>query len=86
MAADKDSPFSNESKYQRALLTGFSLEPNYTMFYLSYLNRHHHPSLGKLWVEIGKRLSMPVPEEITLDKISQVSRQVLQKLENASRP
>jgi hypothetical protein len=86
MAADQDSNFQSAHRYLRACLTGLSLNPNHTMFYIlktSSLNSYN-PLVRKGWEELRQRVDVTFPDEITLDKISKVSQEIFEKVKNSS--
>jgi hypothetical protein len=86
MAADQDSNFQSDHQYLRACLTGLSLNPNHTMFYIlktSSLNSYN-PLVRKGWKELRQRVDVTFPDEITLDKISKVSQEIFEKVKNSS--
>jgi len=83
LAADRDAPFSPEYKYQRAYLTGLSLEPNFTMIgLLGYQSEKHNPAAAMLWREFDRRLMMRYPSEIRLYQVSETAEQLLSELED----
>jgi hypothetical protein len=82
MAADQGSVFRPGERYLRALFTGLSLQPNYTMFYLSK-HYHHSPATLKFLDEFRKRIDMTDPGEITLDQISRVAQEFLEKMDES---
>jgi hypothetical protein len=80
MAADQDLQFSSGYRYLRALSTGLSLEPNYTMFYLSRRYYHYDPSINKIMEEFKQRYGGSDPGEMTLEQISGAGKEMLKKL------
>jgi hypothetical protein len=83
MAGDKDLPLHPEEKYLRALLSGLSEYPTYTLFYLVCKRRPYgyKPSLQKMWSEARSRFDFTSPETISLERISQVSHEILRRME-----
>jgi hypothetical protein len=80
MAADQDLQFSSGYRYLRALFTGLSLEPNYTMFHLSRQYHHYDPSINKIIEEFKQRYGGSDPSGMTLEQISQAAQEMLKKL------
>jgi hypothetical protein len=83
MVADQDLQFQREHRYLRALFTAFSLEPNFTMFYLSHQYNDYSPSVRKYLDEFRGRIDRSNPDEISLDQISRVARDILKKMEES---
>jgi hypothetical protein len=81
MAADQDLELSSGYRYLRALFTGLSLEPNYTMFYLSRQYHHYDRPINKMMEEFKGRIGVSDPDSVTLDKISQAAQETLRRLE-----
>jgi len=83
MAADQDLELSSGYRYLRALFTGLSLEPNYTMFYLSRQYHHYDPAINKIMEEFKGRIGISDPDSVTLDKISKAAQEMVKKLEGS---
>jgi hypothetical protein len=85
MAADQDSNFQSDYQYLRACLTGLSLNPNHTMFYLLKTSspNSYNPLVRKGWEDLRHRLDITYPDEITLDQISKAAKDILKKLEDS---
>jgi len=49
------------------------------MFFHSYRNRGQQPATQKIWSEFSSRMGFGNPEKITLEQISQVSQEILDK-------
>jgi hypothetical protein len=49
------------------------------MFFLSYRNREEQPTTRNIWSEFGGRMGFGNPEKISLEQISQVSREIFDK-------
>ena len=49
------------------------------MFFQSYRNRVQEPLTQKIWSEFNGRMGFGNPETITLEQISQVSQEILDK-------
>ncbi len=83
MAKDQGQPLHQEERYLRAVLSGFSDCPNYTLFYLVSKSAQYsyRPSIKKMWDQIKTRFDFTSPETISLERIAQVSQELLQKLE-----
>lgn len=81
MAADQELQLQPGYRYLRALFTGLSLEPNYTMFYLSRQYHHYDPSINKIMDEFKGRCGGNDPSGMTLQNISQAAQEMLKKLE-----
>jgi hypothetical protein len=88
MVADQDSNFRSDYQYLRACLTGLSLNPNHTMFYVLKTSspNSNNPLIRKGWKDLRHRLDITHPDEITLDQISKAAQDILKKLEEASTP
>jgi hypothetical protein len=86
MAADQDSNLQSDYRYLRACLTGLSLNPNYTMFYILKTSspNSYNPLVRKRWEEFRQRLDITYSDEITLDQISKVSQEIFNKVKNSS--
>ena len=80
MAADQDLDLPSGQRYLRALFTGLSLKPNYTMSYLSCRYHHYDPSINKIMEGFKKWYGGSDPAEISLEQISQVAQETLEKL------
>ena len=85
MVADQDSNFSSDYQYLRACLTGLSLNPNHTMFYLLKTSspNSYNPLVRKGWEDLRRRLDVTYPDEITLDQISKAAQDILKRLEDS---
>ncbi len=85
MAADRKHKFPSDYQYLRACLTGLSLNPNHTMFYLLKTGRLHtySPMARKGWNIFLQRLDPTYPDQITLQKISEMSQDILNKLKDS---
>jgi hypothetical protein len=85
MAADRDSNFPPDYQYLRACLTGLSLNPNHTMFYILKTGRPNgnHPRVRKAWKDLHQRLDLTYPDQITLEQISKGAQEILDGLENS---
>jgi hypothetical protein len=81
MAADQELQLQPGYRYLRALFTGLSLEPNYTMFYLSRQYHHYDPAINKIMEEFKGRIGISDPDSVTLDKISKAAQEMLKKLD-----
>jgi hypothetical protein len=81
LTADQELSLSSGHRYQRALLTGFSLKPNFTMVYLCKDDSLF--SVKKVWKELNGKLHMDDLEKIDLYKISRVAQEVLEKLKDS---
>jgi hypothetical protein len=83
MAGDKGLRLHPEERYLRSLLSGLSEYPTYTLFYIMSQSRPYSnkPSVKKIWKETNSRLNLSSPERISLVQISQVSRELLQRME-----
>jgi len=84
MAADQDSNLSYDYQYLRACLTGLSLNPNHTMFYLlkTRTPNSYHPLVRKGWEDFEQSFNIKYPDQITPDQISKVSQRILEKVNN----
>lgn len=83
MRRDQDLPLHPEFKYLKAILNGLSLNPSYTLFYLLREEKpsSYKPSVRKVWEEVRAGLIFSSPETVHLERISQISRELLMKLE-----
>lgn len=83
MAGDKDLTLHPDERYLRAAFSGLSNSPTYTLFYLICKSAPypHKPSIQKIRDQIENRLDLTSPETISLEKIAQVSRELLHKME-----
>ncbi|MCJ7747242.1 MAG: hypothetical protein MUP27_05825 [Desulfobacterales bacterium] len=86
MAADRDSNFPPDYQYLRACLTGLSLNPNHTMLYMlkTSIPDSNNPQVRKGWEDLRKRLDITYPDQITLEQISKVAQEILEKMEESS--
>lgn len=87
MRKDKDLPLHPEHKYLRAILSGLSLKPTYTLFYILSREQRplsYKPSIQKMWEEVKTRLIFSSPETLHLERISQISRELLRKMESGN--
>lgn len=83
MAAEQELELQPGYRYLRALFTGLSLEPNFTMFYLSRQYHHYDPAVNKMIEEFKGRIGISDPNSVTLGKISEAAREMLKKLESS---
>ncbi len=83
MEGDRGLVLHPDLRYLRALLGGLSDIPTYTLFYILSQSRpySYRPSVKKIWKEVESRLDLSFPERISLDQISEVSRELLQRTE-----
>jgi hypothetical protein len=84
LAADKDLQLEPRCRYLRALFTGLSWNPNYTMFYLSHQHDSGNLPALKALEKFKQRGGMTDPDEITLEQISRVAQEIVEKLEESS--
>jgi hypothetical protein len=86
LAADRDSNFPPDYQYLRTCLTGLSLNPSRTMFYILEASRpdSYNPRVRKGWEGLRQRLNAAQPDQITLEQISKAAREVLNGLEDSS--
>ena len=85
MVADQTSNLRPDYQYLRACLTGLSLNPNHTMFYLLKTSspNSYNPLVRKGWEDLRHQLDITYPDQITLDQISKVAKDILKKLEDS---
>jgi hypothetical protein len=85
IAADRDNDLPSDYRYLRACLTGLSLNPNHTMFYLLRAGSMHasSPKARKGWGAFSQRLNLTYPDQITLKQISESSQAILDSLEES---
>ena len=83
MVADQDLELSSGRRYLKALFTGLSLEPNFTMVYLSRQYHQYDPSMNKIIIEFKQRYSGNDPRGMTLEQISQAAQEMLRRLEGS---
>jgi hypothetical protein len=85
MAADRNNNFPSDYQYLRACLTGLSLDPNHTMFYLLKTGNMltFSPPAIKGWRIFSKSLDLTYPDQITLEQISEMSQDILKSLEDS---
>ncbi len=85
LVADQDSNFPSDYQYLRACLTGLSLNPNYTLFYLLKTNSpySYNPLVRRGWEDFCHRLDFVYLDEITLNQISNAAKDILKKLEDS---
>jgi hypothetical protein len=85
MAADRNNNFPSDYQYLRACLTGLSLNPNHTMFYLLKIGSMltFSPTAIKGWKTFSKSLDLTYPDQITLEQISEMSQDILKSLEDS---
>ncbi len=83
MAADQELQLQPGHRYLRALFTGLSLEPNFTMFYLSLHYHHYDPTINKMIKEFKERCAGSDPSGMRLEQISQAAQKMLKKLEGS---
>jgi len=83
MKTDQDSGFQSDYQYLRACLTGLSLHPNLFMVYLLKTGtpNSYHPVVKKGWEGFTQSFNLKYPDEITLDRISKVSQQILERVD-----
>lgn len=83
MMADQESGLRSDYQYLRGCLTGLSLHPNFMMVYL--LKRgtpnSYHPVVRKGWEDFTQSFDLKYPDEITLDRISRISRQIFERVD-----
>jgi hypothetical protein len=86
MVADRNNNFPSDYQYLRACLTGLSLNPNYTMFYIFKTEKlYTYSSLAtKGWKAFSQRLDLTYPDQITLEQISEMSQDIFNSLEDSS--
>lgn len=84
MRRDKGLPLHPEHKYLKAILSGLSLKPTFTLFFLLSEQRplSYKPSIQKMWEEVKTRLTFSSPETLHLERISQISGELLRKMES----
>ncbi len=83
MAADQELELRPGYRYLRALFTGLSLEPTYTIFYLSRRYHHYDPAINKIMEEFRGRIGTSDPNFVTLERISKVAQEMLKKLKDS---
>ena len=85
MAVDRNSNFPSDYQYLRACLTGLSLNPNHTMFYLLKTERLYtfSPMARKGWKAFSQRLDLTSLDKITLEQISEMSQSIFNSLEDS---
>jgi hypothetical protein len=85
MAADRNNNLPSDYQYLRACLTGLSLNPNHTMFYLLKTERLYtfSPKARKGWNAFLQRLDLNSLDKITLEQISEMSQDILKSLEDS---
>jgi hypothetical protein len=85
MAADRNNNLPSDYRYLRACLTGLSLNPNHTMFYMMKAERLHtfSPKAKKGWTAFSQRLDPTSLDKITLEQISEMSQSILNSLEDS---
>lgn len=85
MAVDRNSDFPSDYQYLRACLTGLSLNPNHTMFYLLKTERLYtfSPMARKGWKAFSQRLDLTSLDKITLEQISEMSQSIFNSLEDS---
>lgn len=81
MAADQELQLQPGYRYLRALFTGLSLEPNFTMFYLSRQYHHYDVSINEIIEEFKGRIGTDDSDSVTLNRISQAAKEMLRRLE-----
>ena len=86
MAADQDSNFPPDYQYLRACLTGLSLNPNHTMFYMlkTSIPDSNNPRVTKGWKDLRQQLDITYLDQITLEQISKVAQEILERMEESS--
>ena len=82
MAADQGSTLHSDYQYLRAMLTGLSLNPNYTLFYILISSQPHYrqTQVRKVIKEAGGRVDFTCLEQLTLERISEISSELLKKM------
>ena len=85
MIADRNNNLPSDYQYLRACLTGLSLNPNHTMFYLLKTERLYtfSPGAKKGWEIFSQRLDLTYPDQITLEQISETSQDIFKNLEDS---
>jgi hypothetical protein len=85
MIADRNNNFPSDYQYLRACLTGLSLNPNHTMFYLLKTARLYtfSPLAKKGWEAFSQHLNLTYPDQITLEQISEMSQNIFNSLEDS---
>jgi len=85
MATDRNNNFPSDYQYLRACLTGLSLNPNHTMFYILKTKRLHtfSPKARKGWNAFSQRLDLTSLDKITLKQISEMSQDIFMSLEDS---
>ena len=85
IAADRNNNFPSDYQYLRACLTGLSLNPNYTMFYILKTGRMYtfSPMAKKGWKAFSQRPNLTYPDQITLEQISEMSQDIFKSLEDS---
>jgi len=82
MVADQHYNFRSDYKYLRACMTGLSLNPNYTMFYL--LKRDppmsYDSKVRSAWRMFCQSLEIRSPDDVSLEKISNVSKRIYERI------
>lgn len=83
MAQDKDLPLHLDERYVRAVLSGLSHYPTYSLFYqvIESASLSDRPLIQKMGQELMGRFEFKFPEKITLERIAQVSQELLQRME-----
>jgi hypothetical protein len=86
MAADRNHNFPSDYQYLRACLTGLSLNPNHTMFYILKAEKMYtfSPIAKKGWKAFSERLDLTYPDKIALEQISKMSEDIFKSLEDSS--
>jgi hypothetical protein len=85
MAADRNNNLPSDYQYLRACLTGLSLNPNHTMFYILKTERSYtfSPKASKGWNAFSRRLDLNSLDKITLEQISEMSQDIFKSLEDS---
>ncbi|MCX8118166.1 MAG: hypothetical protein N3G78_09565 [Desulfobacterota bacterium] len=83
MAREKDLSLSHDERYVRAVLSGLSEHPRYTLFYLvvEAALLSERSLLRKVGRELKGRFEFKLPETITLEQIARVSGELLRRME-----
>jgi hypothetical protein len=86
IVADRNNNFPSDYQYLRACLTGLSLNPNYTIFYILKTEKLYiyTPLAKKGWKAFSQRLDLTYPDQITLEQISEMSQDIFDSLGDSS--
>ncbi len=85
MEADRNNNLPFDYQYLRACLSGLSLNPNYTMFYILKAARFHafSPKAKKGWNVFLQRLGLHSLDKITLEQIAEMSQDIFKSIEDS---